>query len=194
MLTAKGAATRERIVAAAAEEIRINGVAGTTLDDVAARSRTSKGQIFHYFAGGKDELLVAVAQYEADRVLRDQQPHLGELDSWPAWQRWADAVVDRYERQGPRCPLGVLLTEIGRSSAAAQQVTTTLLHQWQDHVAAGVRRMQERGLVSTRFDPQRSAAAIIAGVQGGVVLLMTTGSSEHLRAALDASMVYLRSP
>lgn len=194
MLTAKGAATRQRIVAVAAEQIRTNGIAATTLDDVAARSRTSKGQIFHYFPDGKDELLVAVAQYEADRVLGDQQPHLGLLDSWVAWQRWADAVVERYERQGPRCPLGVLLTEIGRSSPAAQQVTTTLLQQWQDHLAAGVQRMQERGLVSVRLHPQRSAAAIIAGVQGGVVLLMTTGSSDHLRAALDASMVYLRSP
>lgn len=38
MLTAKGTATRQRIVAAPANEIRENGVAGTTLKDVTARS------------------------------------------------------------------------------------------------------------------------------------------------------------
>lgn len=91
MLTAKGAATRQRIVAAAAEEIRAHGIAETTLEDVTARSQTGKSQIFHYFLGGKDELLVAVVHYEADRVLSDQQPHLGALDSWAGWQvhrRW----------------------------------------------------------------------------------------------------------
>ncbi len=34
-----------------------------------ARTGTSKGQLFHYFPAGKDELLVAVAQFEADQVL-----------------------------------------------------------------------------------------------------------------------------
>ncbi|MFC7624159.1 hypothetical protein [Microlunatus sp. GCM10028923] len=45
-------------------------------------TRTSKGQLFHYFPGGKEELLLAVARHEADRVLDDQQPHLGDLTSW----------------------------------------------------------------------------------------------------------------
>jgi hypothetical protein len=33
-----------------------------------------------------------VAGYEAERVLQDQQPHLGQLDSWRAWQAWRDAL------------------------------------------------------------------------------------------------------
>ena len=85
--TARGMATRQRIVEGAAAEIRERGVAMTTLDDVRARTGTSKSQLFHYFPGGKEELLLAVARYEADRVLTDQQPQLGELTSWPAWPR-----------------------------------------------------------------------------------------------------------
>ncbi|GGM06382.1 hypothetical protein GCM10010129_57710 [Streptomyces fumigatiscleroticus] len=52
------------------------GVTGTTLDDIRARTATSKSQIFHYFPGGKEELLLAVAAREAERVLEDQEPHL----------------------------------------------------------------------------------------------------------------------
>ncbi|HEV3288441.1 MAG TPA: hypothetical protein VG123_05570, partial [Streptosporangiaceae bacterium] len=48
--------------------------------------------LFHYFPAGKDELLLAVAQYEADQVLEHQQPYLGCLDSWDAWQQWRDVV------------------------------------------------------------------------------------------------------
>ena len=93
-LTAKGRATRERIIAGAAAEVRARGVAATTLDDVRARTRTSKSQLFHYFPGGEDQLLLAVAEHEARRVLSDQQPHLKALTPWAAWRRWRDAVVD----------------------------------------------------------------------------------------------------
>nr|WP_245594353.1 TetR/AcrR family transcriptional regulator [Actinospica robiniae] len=115
-LTAKGRATRLRIIDGAAEVLRERGVAAVTLDDVMARTRTSKSQLFHYFPGGKDELLLAVAQYEADRVLEDQQPYLGCLDSWEAWGRWRDVVVQRYEEQGDHCPLGSLLLQVGRTT------------------------------------------------------------------------------
>ena len=45
------------------------------------RTGTSKGQLFHYFPGGREDLLLAVADYEAGRVLADQQPYLGQLTS-----------------------------------------------------------------------------------------------------------------
>ena len=60
-LTPKGRATRQRIVDGAAAEIRIRGAVATTLEDVMAHTATSKSQLFHYFPGGKDQLLLAVA-------------------------------------------------------------------------------------------------------------------------------------
>ena len=120
--TAKGQATRQRIIEGAAAEIRGQGVAVATLDDIRARTQTSKSQLFHYFPDGKEQLLLAVAEHEAQMVLDDQQPYLGALTSWAAWQRWRDAVVDRYRRQGQHCPLAVLMSEIGRSTPGAQAV------------------------------------------------------------------------
>jgi AcrR family transcriptional regulator len=73
-LTTKGRATRQRIVEGAAAEIRARGVAIATLDDVRSHTHTSKSQLFHYFPGGKEQLLLAVAEHEAQRVLSDHQP------------------------------------------------------------------------------------------------------------------------
>src|SRR3978361_1848390 len=114
-LTTKGRATRQRIVEGAAAEIRVRGLLATTLDDIMTRTRVSKSQLFHYFPEGKDHLLLAVASYEARRVLDDQEPYLSELNSWAAWERWRDVVVERYRRQGQDCPIAVLTSEIGRS-------------------------------------------------------------------------------
>lgn len=191
-LTPKGAATRDRIVQGAAAEIRDRGVTLTTLDDIRARTNTSKSQLFHYFPGGKEQLLLAVAQHEAQQVLADQQPHLGALNSWAAWQRWRDAVVDRYRRQGQSCPLSMLMSEIGRTTPGAQAVTTTLMRQWHDEIADGIRNMQAQAKISARVDAGASSAALLAGIQGGVGILLATGDLSYLEHALDVGIEALR--
>lgn len=191
-LTPKGTATRNRIVAGAAAEIRDRGVALTTLDDIRARTGTSKSQLFHYFPAGKEQLLLAVAQHEAEQVLADQQPHLGTLTSWAAWHRWRDAVVDRYRRQGQSCPLSMLMSEIGRTTPGAQAVTTALMQRWHDEIAHGIREMQAQGKISTRVDAVKSSAALLAGIQGGVGILLATGDLTYLEHALDVGIETLR--
>ncbi|WP_433513063.1 TetR/AcrR family transcriptional regulator [Nonomuraea sp. CA-143628] len=190
--TAKGRATRARIVTGAAELLREQGVALTTLDDIRGRTGTSKSQLFHYFPEGKDELLLAVAQFEADRVLEEQQPHLGRLDSWESWHQWRDMVVERYERQGDHCPLGSLFLQVGRSTPGARAIVTELMRQWQRQLARGMRALQANGLVGPVLDVDRTAAALLAGIQGGVTIMMATGDSTHLKAALDTGIEHLR--
>src|ERR1700734_3743625 len=58
-LTRKGLATRQRIVAGAAELFRARGVAGTSLGDVCEATSTSKRQLFHYFPDGRTQLVDA---------------------------------------------------------------------------------------------------------------------------------------
>jgi AcrR family transcriptional regulator len=164
-LTPKGAATRQRIVEGAAAEIREHGVT-VTLDDIRLRTGTSKSQLFHYFPDGREQLLLAVARHEADRVLADQQPQLGDLASWAAWRGWRDAVVARYRAQGQQCPLNALISQLGRMTPGAQAVVAQLMSEWQGRIAAGVRTMQEAGEVAPDLDPDRTAAAVLAGVQG----------------------------
>lgn len=191
-LTAKGQATRSRIIDGAAAEIRERGVALTTIEDVMARTRTSKSQIFHYFPRGKEQLLLAVATLESQRVLDDQQPHLSELTSWAAWQRWRDIVVERYRRQGQNCPIAVLMSEIGRTSTGAQAVTTELIDSWRGAIADGIVAMQQQDKISRTVDAERAAAALLAGIQGGVGIMLATGDLTYLEAALDEGISALR--
>lgn len=190
-LTAKGRATKQRIIEGAAEYLRTDDPGDVTLDDIRAITGTSKSQLFHYFPAGKEELLLAVARHESQRVLDDQQPHLGSLTSWAAWQRWRDAVVARYRAQGRNCPLASLMVQVGSTPGAAE-VATALLAQWQAHILRGISDMQAAGLVRASLDADRVAEAFIAGIQGGVQVLRSTGSTRHLEAALDTLIAYLR--
>src|ERR1700722_3226993 len=109
VLTPKGAATRARIVEPAADLVLARGVGATSLDDIRAGTATSKSQLFHYFPGGKSDLVGAIASLQGERVLDAQRPYLETLDSWEAWEGWCEAVVTHYGSQ-PHwgCPIGAL--------------------------------------------------------------------------------------
>jgi len=190
-LTTKGLATRQRIMEGTAARLRSQDPGSVTLDDVREVTRTSKSQLFHYFPGGKEELLLAVARMEADRVLDDQQPHLGALDSWAAWERWRKAVIARYREQGRQCPLASLMSQVSSVPGAAE-VSTALLQQWQEYVRRGITTMQAAGKIRATVNADRTAAAFIAGIQGGVTVLRTTGRVEHLESIFDVLISYLR--
>ncbi|MGN9811382.1 TetR family transcriptional regulator C-terminal domain-containing protein [Micromonospora sp. BQ11] len=136
----------------------------------------------------------AVAEFEAGNVFDDQQPYLSELTSRAAWQAWRDLIVTNYRDQGVYCPLGVLIADVGRHSPAAQAVTAQLIRRWQASVGAGIEATQAAGEADPRIDADRTAAAVIAAIQGGVSVLISTGSAEHLVAALDLCLDHLLLP
>ncbi|WP_225847485.1 TetR/AcrR family transcriptional regulator [Streptomyces sp. HPF1205] len=190
-LTAKGRATRERIVMATALLAREKGAAETTLDDVRAATATSKSQLFHYFPEGRSDILAAVAEYEAGQVLQAQRPYLDDLSTWQSWQDWRQAVLDHYTELGRRCPLGSLTTELGKSSAQAGAVVLALFDEWERALLRGVRAMASQAEEDEEESRER-ARSILAAVQGGVVLLQTTGRTEYLKASLTAAIAPLR--
>ncbi|MFF1573939.1 TetR/AcrR family transcriptional regulator [Leifsonia sp. NPDC058292] len=190
-LTAKGEATRKRIVEGAAAHLRSVEFTEITLDDVMAVSQTSRSQLFHYFPEGKDQLLLAVMQLEADRVLADQEPYLSLLDSWDAWEQWRSALIARYSAQGSACPLHTLVSQIG-TTPGADQVTRALLARWQLRLSTGIRSMQTSGHIRASIDADRVAGALISAIEGGVVVMWSTKSTTHLEAAVDIVLESMR--
>lgn len=156
------------------------------------RTQTSKSQLFHYFPEGKEQLFLEVAKYEADQVIEDQQPFLGNLTSWEAWEQWQASVVARYRRQGELCPLAGLIAEVGRTTPGARAISVQLFAKWRMSIVAGIQAMQQLGEISAAVDADRAGAALLAGIQGGVGVLMSTGDLTYLEAALDEGIRALR--
>src|SRR5271154_2519713 len=106
-LTPKGRATRDRIVAAAADLMFEQGVAGTSLQDVQQAARVSGSQLYHYF-GDKASLVHAVIAWQGETVLGHQWPWLSRLDSLQGIRAWRDYVVSTMRRRECRggCHIG----------------------------------------------------------------------------------------
>jgi AcrR family transcriptional regulator len=191
--TPRGAATRARIVEAAADLVLARGVGGTSLDEIGAETATSKSQLFHYFPGGKSELVSALASLQGERVLEAQQPYLDTLDTWEAWEGWRDAVIAHYGSQ-PHwgCPIGTLANElIGRDPDLAAELAA-YMDRWRGYLEDGLHRMRAAGLLQPDADPDMIALSILAALQGGLLLTQTMQSLKPLEAALDGAMTALR--
>jgi TetR/AcrR family transcriptional regulator, transcriptional repressor for nem operon len=188
-LTARGALTRERIVHAAAELMHANGVAGTTIDQVIEASATSKSQLYHYF-DDKDALVTAVIKLQASRVIQRQEPHLEQLNSLQGLRQWRDAVIRFVEQRHAAhgCEIGSLASELTDHNEPARILINATFHSWQSYLAAGIRRMQERGELDTHADPTELATAIMAAYQGGYLLSQTRRSAQPMAVALDLAI------
>src|ERR1700759_3904909 len=172
-LTAKGAATRERIVRAAADLVLDRGVGGMTLDEIRAGTATSKSQLFHYFPGGKSELVAAIAAMQSGRVRAAQQPWLDDLSTLASWQGWRDAVVAYYRDLTHKyCSISALVTEVAPADPALAAEVAAYADRWLGQLTAGVRKLGLRA----GSDPERLGLAVFAAHQGGLLGLQATDS------------------
>jgi AcrR family transcriptional regulator len=187
VLTKQGQATRTRIVEAAADLVLERGAAGTSLDDICAGTKTSRSQLFHYFPDGKAGLVLALAAFQAGRVLDAQRPWLDDLSTWESWDGWRTSVLAHYGSQ-PHwgCPIGALSSELaGRDPAAGAEVAAHR-ERWRALLTAGIERMHLTG------DPETHSLALFASVQGGLLLTQTMQTLAPLEAALDAALANLK--
>src|SRR3954465_4436486 len=116
-LTRKGEQTRRRIVVAAAQLMYERGVIEATLEDVRAAAGVSGSQVYHYFAS-KQELLLAVIDYQTQAVLEMQRPLFARLDSIEGLRAWRDSLVEHQRRLQCRggCPIGSLGSELAENN------------------------------------------------------------------------------
>jgi TetR/AcrR family transcriptional regulator, transcriptional repressor for nem operon len=187
-LTARGAATRERIVAATADLAWTRGVGETSLDDIMAASGASKSQLYHYFAD-KDELLREASTLQARRVLEKHAPLLEALDSLEAMRGWRDAVLALNRQVG--CPLGALVYQLPQSAKRARTAVGAGFETWRHRIEEGLGRMRERGELAPEAKPSDIALAVLTAVQGGLLLSRSAKSNRPLELAFDMALAYV---
>lgn len=185
-LTRKGQATRDRIVAAAADLMFRHGVAGTSTDDVRAAAEVSASQIYHYFAD-KMSLVRAVIAEQTERVLAGQEPYFARMDSVEGLRAWRDALVELQVRRGYAggCPIGALGSELADDHPEARADVAAGFARWHQAIHAGLRAMRDRGDLPADADPDTLALALLTALQGGLLLTQIRRDTTALEAALD---------
>ena len=192
-LTARGAATRARIVAGAASLVYERGFAGTSLDDVMAATGASKSQLYHYFAD-KDALIREVIRAQLGRIMAAQEAAgLHDVSSWESLQRWCDhfVIATRTTQGAGGCPLGSLVGELADQSEPARRVLAQCFAEWQSYLSEGFTAMRDSGELAAKADPAELALTIMSALQGGLLMAQAMRSARPLELALNMALQHM---
>ncbi|MCX2950295.1 TetR family transcriptional regulator [Lentzea sp. NEAU-D7] len=117
-LTARGAATRQRIIDVATREFAEHGIAGARIERVVAAARTNKAQLYAYF-GNKDGLFDAIFFGSLERIVNVVPINAADLADWAV--RLYDEYLGRPElirlatwARLERRPTGHLVADVDR--------------------------------------------------------------------------------
>ena len=89
--------TRTEILEVATREFAEHGLAGARVDEIAARTRTTKRMIYYYF-GGKAQLYIEVLERSYARIRAvEREVDVDHLDPRAAIRRLAELTFDHHE-------------------------------------------------------------------------------------------------
>jgi AcrR family transcriptional regulator len=168
-VTAKGRATRERIVKSAAEMILADGLSSMSMANVRKAASVSGSQLAHYFTD-KQALIRAVIGRQIGVVLDfHRQPRLGGLQSFDDFERWIDLNM-RYLRQigyQGTPTYHALAGQLMKSDAETRETLAAGYWQWVELLDDAIAGMKDRGLLVAGADPRQLAIVIVTAHQGG---------------------------
>ena len=188
-LTPRGRATRQKIIEAAAALVYAAGAARLNLDEVMAASRTSKSQLYHYFTD-KEALIQEVIAFQTKRVLTVNSDHLDAIDSFQALRRWRDDLVDRNRAVGGfgGCPIGSLADELANHSPPSRKRLANSFETWASRIENALRNMKAKGRLKASAEPEELSLAVLAAIQGGLLLAKVSRTSRPLEIAFDMAL------
>lgn len=174
-LTAKGRATRDRIVQAAAQLIVDEGLSAANMENVRRAASVSGSQLAHYFAD-KSALIRAVIRRQIGVVLDfHRQPKLGGLETFDDFERWIDLNMRYLRRIGyvGTPTYHALAAQLAKSDDSTRATLAAGYWQWIELFQRAIQGMKDRGALTADADPRRLALVIVSAHQGGGTLAFT---------------------
>ncbi|MFF5989221.1 TetR/AcrR family transcriptional regulator [Prauserella flavalba] len=139
--------TRAEILEVATREFSDHGYAGARVDEIAAKTRTTKRMLYYYF-GSKEQLFVAVLEkaYTTIRAL-EQELDVEHLDPVDAIRQLAELTFDHHESH----PDFIRLVSIENIHRAEHIGTSSVLSSLANPALDVLARILERGRAAGRF-------------------------------------------
>ena len=192
--SARGAATRHKILEAAAELINRKGFNATSVDDILAASGTGKSQFYHYF-NSKNQLARELTELHSANMPLSRLTAPDALTSLEELEAALEALVESH-RGGQYvygCPTSNLATELVAGSDELADYFRNIFSEIESKLAEAIARLRFRGHLRQDVSPESVASFIAASIEGALLLTKISGKSEPLAATVSQLRSYLRS-
>lgn len=181
----RGVEARERLIESTRELLWERGYVATSPKAIQARSGAGQGSMYHHFRGKRDVALAAIERNAAD--LRAA----AEADlSGPGTVAERIAGYLRRERAALRgCPVGRLTQDPAVLADPDLRRPVEETFSWLRARLAGlIEEGRATGELRGSLEPDATAAALVAVLQGGYVLALASGSADTYKQAVDGAI------
>ncbi len=164
------------------------GYVGTSPKTIQERAEAGQGSMYHHFASKQD-----LARAAIDRTAEEMREAVDAQLSGPGPAVGRIAAYLRRERDVLRgCPIGRLTQDPDVMATPTLRGPVEETFAWlRARLAAVVQEGADHGELESSVDPDSTAAAIVATLQGGYVLARAAGASEPFEQAIAGILALL---
>lgn len=182
--------SRGALLDSAAVLFRRQGYAATGVNQILESAEVKAGSLYHHFPDGKQELAAAVVDRAGGGIERRLRGFLASdvavADIVDAWIDLMSVGLSSDQRDG--CPIEPIATESVNASARVREASARAFGGWCLAVAD---RLRADGW--SNEDADQTALAVIALLEGALILSRIAGDTSALDAAKAATRTLLSS-
>ena len=186
--------TRKKLLEAALHEFHANGFQGASLDNIVQGTGVTKGALYHHFPN-KAALGYAVV----DEILRTWvmerwvEPLFETSDPIACLRGCAEEAMSQlsHDEVCLGCPVNNLAQELSQIDDGFRSRIEAIFNDWRAGLARALRGGQDAGTVRADVDVERTAAFIVASLEGMVGAAKSAQSMELLRSMAGVMFDFL---
>lgn len=187
----KGESTRERIVAQAAPIFNQKGFAGCSMQDVMEATGLEKGGLYRHFCS-KEELAEASFRYAWGRAVKVRidalDPTANTVDQLRGFVR---RFIEHPSTTAGGCPLLNTAVDADDGNEGLRKLALEALQDWRGRLCGVIVEGIRRGEIAKSAKPRPTANALIAALEGALMISRLEGTKTALKdvgAALEVML------
>lgn len=184
---------RESIVKAATELLDADGYRGVSMDDVARKVGLQKSNLFHYYPT-KEELVMAVLERAARERRESIVRQLAAAgDPIKVIEKGFAECAAAMEKDGCEkgCLIGNMAQEMSGQCKKIRETISEHLSWWSGALADYLKKHKAAGYFKKDFDPAAGGTAIVALIEGAMLLAKAERDAQPVRHAGAMAAAYL---
>lgn len=188
--------TREAILEAAFWEIHRHGFQAASLSNILAKTKLTKGALYHHFPAKQDLGMAVVDEVIHQRLEKWMFQPVREAEDPIAALR--EVYRNRGKISTPEtvslgCPLNNLMQEMSPLNEEFKVHLSAIVKAWQDTLLSAFKRAQKVGVLRNDVDCRAAALFAVSAYEGCVSVAKSLQSPKELRLCLDQLDSYLDS-
>lgn len=192
----QSAESQERLIAATQGLMLRQGYAATTVDQICAEAKLTKGSFFHHYASKEAIGRAAIDAWGAMGTRLYAQawsdPAMDPLDQL---QRMLDIMISfATTREEPcLCMVGMMSQELALTNPELRAVCAKHLDDWTQHVVRLLSAAKRTRRPAVDFDPERVAWLLNSIWQGSMLIAKTRQTPHMIVSNLELTRAYVTS-